>query len=780
MTAKETRPDPKRPRGPRLRRGQGLRVCIKKPPLCPHLVTYANRATGDGDSDGTLEGQQSKKARPGADTGMEDIVDITGRFWARAKPCSCRKWDAYNITKEETMPGGTDPPRVKAQSDQLIYFGSFSDVKVTIDVKPGDNVEFNIRSHDEELIIVTTKKGAPHAQRPLATIGRVDKSKYKKFILAAQSRGTVRVIIKEGIAMLHPKARQVNEPGQGGSDRTAPSPTGDHATAGPGDDIRPPFTTTITAQLYCPVGLYKSLAGILLKRDSCPSCTMSPAIAYHMTCRLEQERTGARKKASGEDVAMSMEPEAIAAAPVVIQRAIRSLQDEVSLPETAAPEEVTADLLPHQKRGMTFMGQRERASLLHNVSIQQVEGGYGGPCFQDVVSGDITTTPPRRGCGGIISDAMGMGKTLLIIAYIILTRARAEKWASSEPEKDEPPRTKATLVVVPASLLQVWQLELSGRTTLTDEEYHIYHGDKREAPDLTTKTQTIVLTSLDLLRRGSERDAQLFFKTSWYRVVYDEAHNLKSRDSRCFKNAKQVPSRYTWAVTGTPTMNSVNEIQALFELCGTPNLDTPEGFKQHFHGPIRLNAIDCADRVTIVTRTNILRRTPDESTFSTRKTYVVAKVSLSKAERSLYDEAREKANEQLQNAKSVSCALSRFHGMRKICSLGAAYRLADKDTPAHITQFRALRDGGATCEVCGSMPAAENAQDGLVCYITPCEHIICARCFSQDTTECPLCEDGQGDAPGPAQEVTLAALNGKDNTLPTPTDDNMSGKMRTI
>lgn len=679
------------------------------------------------------------------------------------------------------MPVEAGPLRVQSPSMKPIYFGSFFDATVTIDVKPGDNVQFNVRSNGKELIVVTTKKGAAHAQKSLATIGRVTNCRYETMLLSAMRFGTVRAIIKEENEIARPEPRQVNKPGPGGSSETASSPAEDidaYIKARPGDKISKPFETTVTVQIYCPVGVGLQMAGILLKRKACPSCTMSPAIAHYMARAVERDKAERAKKHSPQEGSLSMEPEAIANAPFVIQRAVRSLQDEVSLPETAAPPHVTVELLPHQKRGLTFMKEKETGSLRHDVSIQQVRDGYGEPCFQDVLSGTITSTPPTRQCGGIISDAMGLGKTLLVIAYIILRRAEADAWAESTPEPCEPSRTVATLVVVPASLLDNWQLELSRRTSLTPEEFYTYHGDKRQAPDLTTKKQIIVLTSLDLLRRASNRDTDLFFNTSWYRVVYDEAHNLKSRKSRRFQNANKLRSQYTWAVTGTPTMNSVKEIQALFQLCRTPNLNTQDSFYQNLLWPIQSNAVDCADRIAIIIRTNVLRRTPDATTFHTRKTYVVARVSLSQAERALYDDAREKANEKLQNDKSVSCALSRFHGMRKICSLGATYRFADKDTPAHITQFKALRDGGATCEVCGNIPSAESAEAGLVCHITPCDHIICARCFSQDTTECPLCEGEQGHAPGPAQAVSLSELDISDNSLPTPTDDNMSEKMR--
>jgi hypothetical protein len=60
---------------------------------------------------------------------------------------------------------------------------------------------------------------------------------------------------------------------------------------------------------------------------------------------------------------------------------------------------------------------------------------------------------PSYALGGILADAMGLGKTLTMIAVIVLTASHATKYMADSrrdipaPVSDETPRSRATLVV---------------------------------------------------------------------------------------------------------------------------------------------------------------------------------------------------------------------------------------------------------------------------------------------------------------------------------------------
>ena len=68
--------------------------------------------------------------------------------------------------------------------------------------------------------------------------------------------------------------------------------------------------------------------------------------------------------------------------------------------------------------------------------------------------------PPKQCVGGIEADAMGLGKTVMLMALIL--KSRNEEGAGT------------TLVVAPLSLIGQWEEELSSKTDLT---HTVYYGD---------------------------------------------------------------------------------------------------------------------------------------------------------------------------------------------------------------------------------------------------------------------------------------------------------------
>jgi SNF2 family DNA or RNA helicase len=73
---------------------------------------------------------------------------------------------------------------------------------------------------------------------------------------------------------------------------------------------------------------------------------------------------------------------------------------------------------------------------------------------------------PTFSTGGILADAMGLGKTLTMISAIVSTAREAERFSAGfdcdEAGNEEVvPRTRATLVVVSSmQVLDVWETEI--------------------------------------------------------------------------------------------------------------------------------------------------------------------------------------------------------------------------------------------------------------------------------------------------------------------------------
>lgn len=154
--------------------------------------------------------------------------------------------------------------------------------------------------------------------------------------------------------------------------------------------------------------------------------------------------------------------------------------------------------------------------------------------------------------GGLLCDEMGLGKTLLMIACMKLN-----------PKKN-------TLIVVPKSLIGQWRKKIIELLGKTPQVFHgasakafTYNNDKEEQKEIMSKR--IFITTYGMLK-------SVLYTIKWERIIYDEAHNMRTKNTRVFKNAMKVNATIKWMVTGTPVQNSWSDVVSLCQL-----LDFPEG-----------------------------------------------------------------------------------------------------------------------------------------------------------------------------------------------------------
>ncbi|WWD04077.1 hypothetical protein V865_002142 [Kwoniella europaea PYCC6329] len=163
--------------------------------------------------------------------------------------------------------------------------------------------------------------------------------------------------------------------------------------------------------------------------------------------------------------------------------------------------------------------------------------------------------------GGMLADEMGMGKTIQTIALLL-----------SEP------RRKPSLVVAPVVALMQWKHEIE--THAEGFTVCLWHGQQRmKANEL--KKYDVVLSSYGTLeaafrrqQRGFKRGNNFIKEKSpmhefeWYRVILDEAHNIKERSTNAAKAAFALHATYKWCLSGTPLQNRVGELYSLVRFLG--------------------------------------------------------------------------------------------------------------------------------------------------------------------------------------------------------------------
>jgi SNF2 family DNA or RNA helicase len=153
--------------------------------------------------------------------------------------------------------------------------------------------------------------------------------------------------------------------------------------------------------------------------------------------------------------------------------------------------------------------------------------------------------------GGIIADEMGLGKTIQAIGIILSNIKRH------------------TLIVLPLILLQQWKdifIKTLGHSPL------IYHGNMKKKITI----QKILKSPVVLTTYGSlaNRNNSLLYHIQWDRVIFDEAHHLRNKNTKIYTSALVLfeisKNASKWMITGTPIQNYINDIINICNILNVP------------------------------------------------------------------------------------------------------------------------------------------------------------------------------------------------------------------
>jgi len=191
--------------------------------------------------------------------------------------------------------------------------------------------------------------------------------------------------------------------------------------------------------------------------------------------------------------------------------------------------------------------------------------------------------------GGFVADEMGLGKTIMMIGLCLANFKQNRK----------------TLIVLPPVLIEQWYAQIY-RTT--GHKSVIYHGDNKKIIDIKAATMVdpfegaiIVLCSYDAISIFREKtgnknlifsddgkqskkriENSLLHRVKWSRVIFDEAHHLRNKNTSRYIGAKLLKADIKWLVTGTPVQNRKQDFYALCSLINLPAsyYTNPENYAQ--------------------------------------------------------------------------------------------------------------------------------------------------------------------------------------------------------
>ena len=66
----------------------------------------------------------------------------------------------------------------------------------------------------------------------------------------------------------------------------------------------------------------------------------------------------------------------------------------------------------------------------------------------------------------------------------------------------------------------------------------------------------------------SDKDVPNLYNFKWFRIIVDEADNLRNYKTFSAKGIKELRTNYMWLLTGTPIQNKISDLQSYFNLLG--------------------------------------------------------------------------------------------------------------------------------------------------------------------------------------------------------------------
>ncbi|KAL5580233.1 hypothetical protein UlMin_012675 [Ulmus minor] len=283
--------------------------------------------------------------------------------------------------------------------------------------------------------------------------------------------------------------------------------------------------------------------------------------------------------------------------------------DSSELEEMNPPGTLECELRPYQKQALYWMTQLEKGRCMDGASTTlhpcweayHLADKRGYIVYLNAFSGDATTEFPstlRMARGGILADAMGLGKTIMTIALLLVHSERGGS-STSQPtsqscgecievsnnldntqkqvakfsgfdkfmKQKNKLRDGGSLIVCPMTLLGQWKAEIETHVQPGSLSLYVHYGQSRPKDANFLAQSDVVITTYGVLAsefstENAEENGGLY-SVRWFRVVLDEAHTIKSSKSQISMAASALVADCRWCLTGTPIQNKLEDIYSL-------------------------------------------------------------------------------------------------------------------------------------------------------------------------------------------------------------------------
>ena len=172
--------------------------------------------------------------------------------------------------------------------------------------------------------------------------------------------------------------------------------------------------------------------------------------------------------------------------------------------------------------------------------------------------------------GACLADDMGLGKTVQVLGFLGVIKADLHKSGNSN---------KASLLVIPASLISNWENEI--KRFSPDTRFFVAHpsaGLKKDEPPGDPNALDafdLVITTYALIQRVSWLQEH-----TWNYVILDEAQAIKNPGTKQARAVKKLISANRIIMTGTPIENRLSDLWSLFDFLNPGLLGNAGEFKK--------------------------------------------------------------------------------------------------------------------------------------------------------------------------------------------------------
>ncbi|GJJ06235.1 hypothetical protein Clacol_000425 [Clathrus columnatus] len=428
-------------------------------------------------------------------------------------------------------------------------------------------------------------------------------------------------------------------------------------------------------------------------------------------------------------------------------------------PPSVAGGQLKVDLLRHQvhfpalSQALKWCIDRENPILPRKASDKPVQfwqyqtGGTKQQAFYlNLITHSPQTHPPILGRGGLMADAMGLGKTLTMLALVAATKSDVSEQFSG-----------ATLIVVPVSVISNWKTQIHDHFTEGALTYHLYYEAGRSTSPEKLTTYDIVITSyqtvttdfnssggLDSTSAKKRKLEEGLFGVKWKRIILDEGHTIRNPKTKMSLAVKALEAERRWVVSGTPIINSPKDLGSLLQFLRICHpLDNEEYFKRLILRPIAQTSPEGAELLKAVMSHICIRRTKEMQ--NEKGEYLIP---LPPVEMTLIPVALDEATRMPTNVLSLLTRLRQLTLHPGLIPRNYVEQLramsSDVNTPPlpamPITSQDRIRLQAVLAR------AIEDSEECPICFevsgdprITPCAHIFCLACITEVISRDPRC-----------------------------------------